>query len=114
LGRLTVAERVGRVYRRVLRAVPYANFSALARRRERPAQPATWPRGTDRLLDDFAHAGLGGTCFAMAYALADLFRGVGANAHSALGQHLAKEEPHTVVLRTARKGAPLRRVVLHR
>lgn len=91
-------ERVTRVYRRFLQAVPYENFSALARRRERPAQPSTWPRGTDRLLDDVAHAGLGGTCFSMAYALADLFRGVGANAHTALGQHLKKEEPHAVVI----------------
>lgn len=93
-----VGERVARVYRRFLQAVPYENFSALARRRERPAQPATWPRGTDRLLDDVAHAGLGGTCFSMAYALADLFRGVGANAHTALGQHLKKDEPHAVVI----------------
>ncbi|MFO0932407.1 MAG: hypothetical protein U1E39_06820 [Planctomycetota bacterium] len=107
LARLTVAERVGRVYRRFLRAVPYENYSALARRRERPAQPATWPRGTDRLLDDVAHEGLGGTCFAMAYALADLFRGVGANAHTALGHHLAKEEPHAVVLVYGEEGPRL-------
>ena len=98
LAGLPLAERVARVYRRFVAAVPYENLSAIARRRERPAEPATWTRGTDRLLDDLVRCGLGGTCFAMAYALADLFRGVGANAHTALGQHLGKEAPHAVTL----------------
>jgi len=98
LATCAVAERVDRVYRRFVQAVPYETFSALARRRERPAEPAQWPRGTDRLLDDVARAGLGGTCFSLAYALADLFRGVGANAHTALGQHLRKEAPHAATI----------------
>lgn len=94
----TVAERVTRLYRRFVAAVPYESFTAMARRRERPTEPSTWLRGTDRLLDDVARAGLGGTCFALAYALADLFRGVGANAHTVLGQRFEKETPHAAAI----------------
>lgn len=98
VGSLPVDEGVDAVYRRFLERVPYENFSALARRLERPADPASWPRGTDRLLDECRRLGLGGTCFSMAYALSDLLRGIGANAHAALAHHLRKDEPHAVVL----------------
>lgn len=89
-----VDARVDAVYAAFVARVPYENLSNLSRRRARPAEPESWPRGTDRLLRDLADHGLGGTCFSMAYALADLFRNVGANAHTVLGMHLRKEESH--------------------
>lgn len=98
LDRLSAAARARALYRRFLEAVPYENYSALARRHAYPADPSAWPRGTDRLLTDAHEQGLGGTCFSLAYALADLLRGVGVAAHTALAHHLAHEEPHALVL----------------
>ena len=95
---LSVAERVRAIYQAFIQRIPYENFSNLARRRGHPSDPDAWPRGTDRLLRDAHESGLGGTCFSMAYALADLLRGAGANAHTTLGHHLKKEEPHAAVL----------------
>lgn len=95
---LPLDARVDAVYEAFVRRVPYENLSNLARRRARPAEPESWPRGTDRLLRDNAELGLGGTCFSMAYALADLFRNVGANAHGVLGMHLRKEESHACTM----------------
>jgi len=96
--KLSVPARTRTIYEAFLRKIPYENFSNLARRRNHPAHPDQWPRGTDRLLRDAHENGLGGTCFSMAYALADLLRGAGANAHTTLGHHLKKEEPHAAVL----------------
>jgi hypothetical protein len=98
LAALPVGQRVRRIYRQFVRKIPYETLSSMARRRAIPAQPESWPRGTDRLLRDASESGLGGTCFSMAYALADLFRGAGANAHTTLGHHLKKEEPHAAVV----------------
>jgi hypothetical protein len=95
---MPVRERVRAINRRFVEAIPYENLSALARRRAHPADPAAWPRGTDRLLEEARAHGLGGTCFSLAYALADVLRGVGANAHTALGRHLVKDEPHAAVI----------------
>jgi hypothetical protein len=86
------------VYARFLERVPFETLSKADRWRAHPAEPEAWPRTTDRLLRDCASDGLGGTCFSMAYALADLFRGVGANAHTALGQDVRAQAPHAAVV----------------
>ena len=96
--RAALPERVRAVYGAFVARVPYETLSNLQRGREHPAQPDSWMRTTDRLLRDAATDGAGGTCFAMAYALAELFRGVGANAHTTLGHHLRKEEPHAATI----------------
>ena len=96
--RLTVAARVRAVYAAFLARIPYETLTNLTRGREHPAQPEAWIRATDRLLREASTEGAGGTCFSMAYALSDLFRGVGANAHTALGHHLRKEEPHAAAI----------------
>ena len=93
-----VPERVRTVYAAFRDRVPYETLSNLTCAREHPAQPDAWMRTTDRLLRDSAATGAGGTCFSMAYALADLFRSVGANAHTTHGHHLRKEEPHAATL----------------
>jgi hypothetical protein len=95
---LDVPARVDAVYARFLERVPFENLSKVDRWRAHPAEPEAWPRTTDRLLRDAASDGLGGTCFSMAYALADLFRGVGALAHTALGQDVRAEAPHAAVV----------------
>lgn len=95
---LPVDRRVEAVYRQFVRRVPYETLSRLHRWRDHPAEPRKWPRTTDRLLRENAAEGAGGTCFDLAYALAELFRGVGANAHTTLGRHLLKDEPHAAVL----------------
>jgi hypothetical protein len=98
LAALPVAERVRRVYERFLERVPFETLSKVDRWRAHPAEPEAWPRTTDRLLRDVATDGLGGTCFSMSYALADLFRGVGANAHTALGQDVRAQAAHAAVV----------------
>ena len=95
---LPVAERAEAVYRAFLARVPHENLSDLARYRVNPAEPPSWLRTTDRFLRESASQGLGGTCFSMCYALADLLRGVGANAHTALGQSRDTKAPHAAVL----------------
>jgi arylamine N-acetyltransferase len=78
--------------------VPFETLSNLARRRAHPSDPDAWVRTTDRVLKESATVGTGGTCFATAYALAEVLRGLGANAHTTLGHHLAKDEPHAAVI----------------
>jgi hypothetical protein len=95
---LPLPDRVRIVYRRFLERVPFETLSKVDRWRAHPAEPEAWPRTTDRLLRDAKADGLGGTCFSMAYALADLFRGVGANAHTALGQDVRAQTPHAAVV----------------
>ena len=90
--------RAARVYATFLDKVPYETLSALERRRSIPADPESWPRTTDRLLREARTDGTGGTCFSLAYALAELFRGVGANAAVTLGQHLTHKAPHAAVV----------------
>jgi hypothetical protein len=93
-----VPERVRTVYARFLERVPFETLSKVDRWRAHPAEPEAWPRTTDRLLRDCATDGLGGTCFSTAYALADVLRGVGANAHTALGQDVRAQTPHAAVV----------------
>jgi hypothetical protein len=95
---LPTAERVRAVYSRFLERIPFETLSKVDRWRAHPAEPEAWPRTTDRLLRDAASDGLGGTCFSTAYALADLLRGVGANAHPTLGQDVRRHAPHAAVI----------------
>jgi hypothetical protein len=104
---LPLAERLEAVLRAFLARIPYETLSKHERYRMHPAEPERWMRTTDRLLRDAASDGLGGTCFSMAYALADLFRGCGANAHTALGHHILKEEPHAAVVAYLQDGPRL-------
>jgi hypothetical protein len=89
-----------------VRRIPCETLSERRRWRERPADRDAWPRTTDRFLREAATEGLGGTCFAIAYALADLLRGVGINAHTALGRHLDRDEAHAVVIVYPEDGSP--------
>lgn len=91
-------DRAARVYAAFVDRVPYETLSALERRRSIPADPEAWPRTTDRLLREARTDGTGGTCFSLAYALAELFRGIGANAAVTLGQHLTHRAPHAAVV----------------
>jgi hypothetical protein len=95
---LALPDRVDAVYARFIDRIPFETLSKTDRWRAHPAEPEAWPRTTDRLLRDAASDGLGGTCFSMAYALADLFRGMGANAHTALAQDVREEAPHAAVV----------------
>ncbi len=93
-----VATRVERLYAAFVERLPFETLSAMERRRAIPADPEAWPRTTDRLLREARNDGTGGTCFSLAYALAELFRGVGANASVTLGQHLSHRAPHAAVV----------------
>jgi hypothetical protein len=90
--------RARRVYEAFVHRIPYETLSAMERRRSIPADPEAWPRTTDRLLREARSDGTGGTCFSLSYALAELFRGVGANAAVTLGQHLSHRAPHAAVV----------------
>ncbi len=98
LERRPLRDRVRETYAAFVSRVPFETVTNLARRRAHPADPEQWPRTTDRLLRESASDGTGGTCFSMAYALAEILRGLGANAHTTLGHHLAKNEPHAAVI----------------
>lgn len=100
LGLESLAPRVRRqrLYSTFLAATPYENLSNNLVVRATPGDPETWPRTTDRLLRENAEAGLGGTSFSLAYALRDLFRGLGENAHCTLGHNLVTEEAHAAVV----------------
>ena len=95
---LPLPERVRAVYGGFLARIPLETLTRVARRRERPAEPDAWLRTTDRCLREAKRDGTGGTCFAVAYALADCLRGIGANAHTTLAHHLEREEPHAATL----------------
>jgi hypothetical protein len=95
---LPLPERVRAVYVGFLDRIPLETLTRVGRRRERPAEPEAWLRTTDRCLREAKRDGTGGTCFAVAYALADCLRGVGANAHTTLAHHLEREEPHAATL----------------
>jgi hypothetical protein len=95
---LPLPERVRVVHRAFVERLPIETLTRVARRRERPAEPETWLRTTDRCLREAAREGTGGTSFAVSYALADCLRGVGANAHTTLAHHLEHEEPHAATL----------------
>ena len=97
LSALTSRARCQRTYEAFLAATPYENLSNNLAVRAAPAEPDAWPRTTDRLLRENAEHGLGGTSFSLAYALRDLLRGVGANAHCTLGHNLVTEEAHAAV-----------------
>ncbi len=96
--RLGLSERVRAVNAAFVERVPVETLSEGRRRREFPADPDRWTRTTDRVLREVASDGLGGTCFALAYALAELLRGVGANARVTLGRRADREETHAAVI----------------
>jgi hypothetical protein len=98
LSALTPRERRQRTYDAFVAATPYENLSNNLAVRAAPHEPDVWPRTTDRLLRDNAEHGLGGTSFSLAYALRDLLRGVGENAHCTLGHNLVTEEAHAAVV----------------
>lgn len=98
LERTPLRDRVRATYAAFVARMPFETLTNQARRRAHPADPEQWPRTTDRLLRECAAEGTGGTCFSMAYALAEILRGLGANAHTTLGHHLAKNEPHAAVI----------------
>ena len=96
--RLPSRERTAIVYRAFLDRVPYENLSNNRAIQEDPADAESWPRATDRLLRENVSLGMGGTSFSLAYALRDLFRGVGVAAHCTLGYNLVTEQAHAAVL----------------
>src|SRR5262245_60625181 len=98
LSALSPLERCQRTYEAFLPASPYENHSNHSAVQSAPDEPDAWPRTTDRLLRENAEHGLGGTSFSLAYALRDLLRGVGANAHCTLGHNLVTEEAHAAVV----------------
>lgn len=97
--------RMDRIYRRFLRRIPYETLSNHRSCCERPDDPDAWPRATDRLLRENRKDGLGGTSFSLAYALRDLLRGIGTNAHCTLGRNLVTEQMHAAVVAYAEDGA---------
>jgi hypothetical protein len=92
------AERAQAVYRRFLDRVPYENLSNNRAVQSSPADPERWPRATDRLLRENKRYGFGGTSFSLGYALRDLMRGVGLQAHCTLGYNLVTEQAHAAVV----------------
>ncbi len=94
----SMADRLQRIYAAFIERAPYETLSNARTCREAPKDPECWPRTTDRFLRENRAHGFGGTCFTLAYALRDLFRGVGANAHCTLGRNLVTEEAHAAVL----------------
>ncbi len=93
-----VASRMQCIYEAFIARVPYENLSNNRAVCEHPDDPESWPRATDKLLRENAAYGLGGTSFSLAYALRDVFRGAGSNAHCALGYNLVTEQAHAAVL----------------
>jgi hypothetical protein len=106
VGKTSIDQRPRLLHLAFVRRIPCETLSERRRWRERPADRDAWPRTTDRFLREAATEGLGGTCFAMAYALADILRGVGVNAHTALGKHLDRDESHAVVIVYPEDGSP--------
>lgn len=102
---LTHRGRMDRVYRRFLERIPYETLSNHLSCCEHPDEPTAWPRATDRLLRENLRCGLGGTSFSLAYALRDLLRGIGSNAHCTLGRNLVTEEMHAAVIAYDEDGA---------
>lgn len=98
LSALPPRERRQRLYDAFLRLAPYENLSNNLAVTAAPGDPASWPRTTDRLLREAQAHGLGGTSFSLAYALRDLLRGLGENAHCTLGHNLVTEEAHAAVV----------------
>jgi hypothetical protein len=98
-------ERMNAVYECFLKRVPFETLSNQISCSRTPEDPESWPRATDRLLRENLAYGLGGTSFTLAYALRDLLRGVGANAHCALGRNLVTEEMHAAVIAYADEGS---------
>jgi len=98
LGAMPEAERAQAIYAAFLRRVPYENLSNNRAVQSNPEEPEEWPRATDRLLRENAAYGLGGTSFSLAYALRDLLRGAGTNAHCTLGYNLVTEQAHAAVV----------------
>ena len=106
LADLPEGERAHRLHAAFLDRIPYENLSnnlAVAEARDRPE---AWMRATDRLLRENAAQGLGGTSFSLAYALTDLMRGAGLQAHTTLGHNLVTERAHAAVVVYV-EGAPL-------
>lgn len=91
-------ERAQALYERFLQRIPYENLSNNRSVQAAPADPDRWPRATDRLLRDHKRHGLGGTSFSLCYALRDLMRGLGLQAHCTLGYNLVTEQAHAAVL----------------
>jgi hypothetical protein len=106
VARTPVPQRPRLLHVAFVRRIPCETLSERRRWRERPADRDAWPRTTDRFLREAATEGLGGTCFAIAYAMADVLRGVGVNAHTALGKHVDRDEPHAVVIVYPEDGSP--------
>jgi hypothetical protein len=93
-----VEERLQRSYRAFLDRLPYENLSNQRVCAQCPDTPDQWPRTTDRVLRDNRSLGFGGTSFSLSYALRDLLRGLGANAHCTMGYNLVTEEAHAAVV----------------
>lgn len=99
-------EQLRHIYRAFLEHVPYENLSDHLAVERAPSDPEQWPRATDTVLRENKSAGLGGTSFSLSYALRDIFRGLGANAHCTLGYNLVTERAHAAVL-VYQEGQPL-------
>ncbi len=95
---LPEAERAQAIYVAFLERVPYENLSNNRSVQANPEEPEEWPRATDLLLRENAAYGMGGTSFSLAYALRDLLRGAGTNAHCTLGYNLVTEQAHAAVV----------------
>ena len=100
-------ERIETVHAAFVRSLPCETLSRLRTRRAQPHAPDAWTRGTDRVLRDHETEGSGGCCFELAYALAAVFRGVGAVAHATLARPLVGEDAHAAVLTFRAGGAYL-------
>ena len=107
LAGLDLREKMDVVYRAFVESLPVENLSHNTSCLACPSEPHTWPRATDRVLRDHQRRGLGGTSFAMAYALRDLLHGVGANAHCTLGRNLVNENVYAAVLAYVDEGGLL-------
>ncbi len=90
--------RADTLYRHFVDRVPYENLSGNRTCADRPAEPSAWPRGTDRFLRDHKRCGLGGSSFALSYALRDLLSGLGLSAHYTLGKNLVTGQAHAAVV----------------
>jgi hypothetical protein len=95
---LAPSARAQAIYARFLDLVPYENLSNNRAVQASPADPERWPRATDRLLRENKRYGFGGTSFSLGYALRDLMRGVGLQAHCTLGYNLVTEQAHAAVV----------------
>ena len=96
--RLDPVVRAQAIYDAFLAHLPYENLSDNREVQERPDEPDSWPRATDRVLRDNQTYGFGGTSFSLSYALRDLLRGAGLTAHCTLGYNLVTERAHAAVL----------------